>query len=469
MFIQDAGSTMATATLTAVRPENPANRAAIVFVHGFTGTGAGTWTDLAPRIANATGFAKWDCWTVTYGTSWLPDVCGIWTADADLSILAKALATDLERGALARYTTLVLVAHSMGGLIVQKALVDSASIAKRTHTVVLFGTPSNGLVKALWAKLWKRQLDGMAAGGPFVTGLRADWTTKFGAAAPFSFLSVAGERDQFVPPESSLGPFAADQQAVISGNHVTMIHPPAEDRNVVDLLTRRIDFNRESGVVGDSALRAIELNNFNSIIPANLDDTDRLDDRQLVRVAIALDGVGRRDDAYRILARRAEPETDALGTMAGRLKRKWLLGRIKSDAEGALAHYAKAYGLANERNNLRQAYYHGINLAFLQLVYKGEPPAARAQAEKVLAICQRSEASGDVDEWVDATKGEANLILRNDGAAFAAYGRFVAAHNDPWKLNTTYLNARMIAAEFSDKELARKLGEIFGDPQPLSA
>ncbi len=42
----------------------------------------------------------------------------------------------------------------------------------------------------------------------------------------------------------------------------------------------------------------------------------------------------------------------------------------------------------------------------------------------------------------------------------------VGAGNDPWKLCSTYLNARNIAAEFANRDLARKLGEIFGDPDP---
>jgi hypothetical protein len=67
---------------------------------------------------------------------------------------------------------------------------------------------------------------------------------------------------------------------------------------------------------------------------------------------------------------------------------------------------------------------------------------------------------------VEATRGEAELILGNDDAAFEAYRRFVAAGNDPWKLSSTYLNARTIVAEFDKRDLARRLGEIFGDPNP---
>lgn len=458
---------MSSPSITPVGQANPKHDAAVVFIHGFTGSGPGTWGNLAPRVANEPKLSSWDFWTVTYATSWLPDICGIWSADADLSILAQRFATDLGQGALARYKAFVLVAHSMGGLIVQKALVDSQPIATRTRAVVLFGTPSNGLVKARTIKFWKRQLDGMAKGGPFISGLRGDWTTRFGANAPFSFLAVGGERDQFVPPESSLGPFPEDQRAVVSGDHVTMLSPPESDPNVVALVTRRIVEGKAGGDIGDSALRAIELGDFQRVIRECFGRAKELDRKALVRLAIALDAVGRRDEAYDVLAKRNDLDSDALGTVAGRLKRKWLLsGRLQDDAEAAMAHYAKGYDLAKATNNLRQAYYHGINLAFLTLVFQGDRTAARDRAKEVLDICGRCEAVGDSDEWLYATKGEAELILGNDEAAFDAYRRFVGAGNDPWKVCSTYLNARNIAAEFANRDLARKLGEIFGDPNP---
>jgi hypothetical protein len=75
-------------------------------------------------------------------------------------------------------------------------------------------------------------------------------------------------------------------------------------------------------------------------------------------------------------------------------------------------------------------------------------------------------ASGDVDEWLSGTEGEAQLILVKAEAALDAYRRFVAAGNDPLKVGSTYLNARMIAATMGDRELAHELGDIFHDPKP---
>jgi pimeloyl-ACP methyl ester carboxylesterase len=440
-----------------------ANRAAIVFVHGFTGNGLSTWANLSDRIAKHPSLTSWDCWTLTYGsTSWLPDISGIWTADADLSTLAAHLRTHVILGVLSPYRTLVLIAHSMGGLVVQKALVDDPAFAGRTSAVILFGTPSAGLVKARTIRFWKRQLADMGKSSPFVTKLRADWQERFGANAPFTFLAVAGERDQFVPPESSIKPFPDDQQAVVAGDHVSMLSPRKDDPEVPALVSGRIAGGAGSAL-GDPAARAIERGDFQRIVDQQYPKSKTLDRKALVRLAIALDALGRRSEAYQVLAERDDLDSDALGAMAGRLKRRWLLSRQKADAEASMGHYSKGHELATAANNLPQVYYHGINLAFLEFVFQGDLPAARRRAQEVLTACDAAEAAGVADEWVWPTRAEASLLCGDEAVSLAAYKRFVGAGNDPWKLASTYLNARNIAAEYGKRGLARSVGEVFGD------
>jgi len=490
------------ASLACVRKSSAESKAALVFVHGFTGSGATTWTQLLPRIEAQANLEGWDIYTVTYATSLGLDISGLWAADANLKTLSQRLATDLGQAALAPYDALVLIAHSMGGLVVQKALVDSPPLVRRSRCVILLGTPSNGLKKSSWpASLLKRQLGDMAWGSSFITALRADWEAKFGDRPPFSFLAVAGERDQFVPPDSSLAPFPTKQQAVVPGNHVSMLSPAANDDNLVRLISRRI-CDEQAGDVGDSALRMIERGEFQRLIDAFYDKAAGLDEKALVQLAIALDAVGRRDDAYRLLserfARRGDAlgaltesvksawlhavgrrddadrlsnarftrQSDALGALAGRLKREWLQKRQKADGDAAFEHYEKGLELARAGNDLSQAYYHGINLAFLEFVFKGNREAAQKRARQALRDCAEAEATGKADEWLEATRGEAELILNNGDAAFAAYRKFVDSVNAPWKLTSSYLNARTITANHPNRELVRRLGQIFGDPNP---
>ena len=131
-----------------------------------------------------------------------------------------------------------------------------------------------------------------------------------------------------------------------------------------------------------------------------------------------------------------------------------------------MANYAKGHELATAANDSSQIYYHGVNLAFLEFVFRGDRQAARREAGKVVEVCRSLEAGSGGDEWLPATEGEANLLLGDEAAALAAYRRFVGTGADPWKLSSTYLNARTIAAEYGRRDLAPTLGEVFGDADP---
>jgi hypothetical protein len=69
----------------------------------------------------------------------------------------------------------------------------------------------------------------MAAASGFLTGLRADWNRLYGAASPFSLVTVAGASDQFVPPESSLEPFSRRLQKVVVGDQLSIVKPADSD------------------------------------------------------------------------------------------------------------------------------------------------------------------------------------------------------------------------------------------------
>ena len=189
--------------LNAIRSRSDCDRA-VVFLHGFSGARDDTW-DRLPGLLG-TVVADWDIYTLGYATTFLPDFLGVWSADPDLPILSTMLNTQARIDPLRRYRSIALVAHSMGGLIVQRALLDDPKLAERTDKVVLFGTPSAGLRKASWVVSWKRQLRNMAAGSGFIAALRRDWSARFEPEPGFDLMVVAGERDRFVPPNSSLTP-----------------------------------------------------------------------------------------------------------------------------------------------------------------------------------------------------------------------------------------------------------------------
>src|SRR5215831_8720680 len=147
---------MADATLITHR--NLGAKAALVFLHGFSGDAAKTWGHFPEFVSGDQRFADWDVFSVGYTTRLVPDIVGIWSADAPLDRLSLQLANTASVVPLSSYKTLAFTAHSMGGLILQRALVDTESLSDRTSHVTLYGTPSGGLSKAGPFSFFKRQV-----------------------------------------------------------------------------------------------------------------------------------------------------------------------------------------------------------------------------------------------------------------------------------------------------------------------
>ena len=219
---------MASAALRMIR-ESPGSKVCVVFVHGFGGDATATWGRFPELLTEAPGLDGWDVYSLGYSSSLAPDLRGIWSGDPDIATLATYLRTRCNQPPLVG-KRFALIAHSMGGLVVQRALLDEQLVADTSH-VMLYGTPSNGLKKAAgWlGRIVKRQSQDMAFGSAFVTDLRRRWTEKFSPDRPFSFRAVAGDRDEFVPAESSLGCFEESDRAVVPGNHLEIVKPDSAD------------------------------------------------------------------------------------------------------------------------------------------------------------------------------------------------------------------------------------------------
>src|SRR5260370_4415758 len=115
-------------------------QSAMLFLHGFTGDSDETWDRFPLLVGSEESLENWDILSLGYNTSFLPGTRGIWSADPELPILAKLFRTQLEIVPLSGYAELVVIAHSMGGLIAQQALVDNPDLTQRVLHLFLFGT-----------------------------------------------------------------------------------------------------------------------------------------------------------------------------------------------------------------------------------------------------------------------------------------------------------------------------------------
>lgn len=426
---------------------DPTSDAAIVFIHGFSGDATGTWTGIPDLLRQDLRLNRWDIFGFGYETGKTFDLTGIWRADPRLDEVALSLSTAFSLQ-LKQYKTVALVAHSMGGLVAQNALVKFDDVRNRTGHLLLFGTPSNGLVKASLASFWKRQVENMRAGGPFITNLRSEWKRLgLDQASALKFLAVAGELDQFVPPESSIEPFPPEVRRVIPGDHVSMIRADRADHPSVALIAETLTEGSAATGPADAARVAVEMREFAKVVNATLPHAADLDRRAAVSLALALDSMGRREEAMQVLQPHIADDSDAMGTLAGRHKRRWLVSRLRADAEKAFELYQRGYALATAKNppDHHQAYYHGINLAFLELAYGGDYDAAAGVAAKVLAHCEQARPIPKEEYWRLTTIGDAHFILGEFRKGLEAHASAIQLNPEPWQVRSAQEQALRIA------------------------
>jgi len=231
----------------------------VVFIHGFSGDGTGTWGNFPNFLGGDADlsncqFRFWDYPTELAKNNLNPISFFkklFWENDPNISTISQGLRTLLNFEA-ADFKKIVLFAHSMGGLVVQRFIIEEirnerADLLDRITEISLFGTPSGGLVKAGLGSWVKNQIADMSVFGAFVKGLRADWTRLIDErrSAPdfplkFRLTLVAGMKDNFVPQNSSLDPFPLDEKEIVPGNHTQMIKPEAATDLVYLVIKNRL-------------------------------------------------------------------------------------------------------------------------------------------------------------------------------------------------------------------------------------
>ena len=426
------------------------NDTAIVFVHGFTGDVEKTWRRIPEFLRDNPGLNKWDLLGVGYQSNRRFDLTGLWSSDARLEEIAIMLHSRPELG---RYRRLAFVAHSMGGLVVQRSLVSYEDLRNRTSHVIMFGTPSDGLAKARFASFWKRQIQNMEANGPFIKALREKWTAlRLDFSPPFALVVVAGETDQFVPPESSLGPFSQSVGRVIPGNHLTMLDADSPNAPCVQIILQTLGGAPEGPL--NSARVAIEKGDFQDIIHRLWQSRDLnpdklptdLDDYGAVQLAIALEKTGDTAAAVAVLRSHKPQGTDVLGVLAGRLKRRWWLTSSAVDLADARRLYQEAYDQSVAKNppDHDQAYYHGINLAYLAVAAERAFAIARPTASKVLEHVAQASDPGR-KQWRPATEGDALMILERTDEAIAKHREAALQELKPWEATSMEEQALRVA------------------------
>jgi pimeloyl-ACP methyl ester carboxylesterase len=439
--------------LLAIRNRDNANRA-ILFVHGFGGDKSGTWGKFPMFLGAEPCLFDWDVYSMGYSTSLTPDVKKVWAADPDLPILAEEFGDWLNIEPLSRYNRFAILAHSMGGLIVQHALVNDKSLRDRVDHFYMFGTPSAGLEKAKLGSFWKASIENMAKGSDFITTLREKWDEEIGSTPDFGFASIAGTRDQFVPRESSVDLFSDTQRRFINGNHLEIVKPKTKDTRAVNLIR---GFMCPPG--DSTTLKGSDPITTKPSAEKQPISEETVTEKIIVDRALELDQDGKRDESKALLEKYQHLGTDVQGVLAGRIKRDWLDDRAAMGlAKQARELYQNALNEAlTDPVDSDQVYYQAINVAFLDFCASDDEDSARKNAQIALEHCEKSEAS----MWNEATRAEANLYLGRTGEALDLYRNVVISEPETWQLSSAGEQAVNIAEKMGDPHLSMELANIF--------
>ena len=447
-----------------IATRNNDNQAALIFVHGFSGGVNKTWKYFLPHIISDQRLNDWDIYSIGYPTNLSVDL-PIWTSDPAIKLCATELVTKTKLPPLDRYKAISLVAHSMGGLIVQRAILDNYQLRQRLTHVMLFGTPSAGVAKATLGARLKKQARDMQTDSPFIKELRKEWSECIGDQPHFSFKSVAGDTDAFIPPTSSLEPFPESQQEAVPGNHLDIVRPDSIHHPSYELLYKVLTNSRGSHSPTESARLAAEHKQYERVIDLLMPGKKGLDAEAIVTLALALESVDRQDEATEVIefwnSKSKRKELDPIGVLAGRLKRRWLVFRQQIDLSRALDLYREGLKNAEAETDHEQAYYHSINVAYLQLmstpVKKPVGADVKAMANTALAHVEESSKT----QWSYATTGEALLILGKLDSASEAYKEAKALSETLRERESMYMQASSVANRIYGEKGIKVVDQVF--------
>jgi len=223
-------------------------RRAIFFVHGFRSSKA-TWQPLLTLLERDQAItAEFDLHTFSYETALaIPVVRRLPTLDEAGKSLAATLTAELVApDGSDRYIDMTLVGHSMGGLIIQSALLEllapSGSMRTVDHIrqVMLFATPNFGsttlgklrsIVSKIVANPQESALRLFSADGTRIHNAIRDRVIAARRRArdqyPIPFYCFWGRTDAIVNPESAVGHHGAGEP--LPGDHFTVHCPASRD------------------------------------------------------------------------------------------------------------------------------------------------------------------------------------------------------------------------------------------------
>jgi tetratricopeptide (TPR) repeat protein/pimeloyl-ACP methyl ester carboxylesterase len=225
------------------RGETGANseKTLLLFIHGLGGSGEETWDKFPQFLRQDEEFArKYEIAFFSYPTMLVRTIFS--RKAPSIQELAAGLRTQIENR-YADFPSVVLVCHSLGGLIARKYLLDEFKAKRQTRVkgIVLFAVPNNGADLAGIANVisWRhRQVRQLCRGSDLIELLNEDWYT-MGLPKVVRAKYVTGTQDRVVDRFSARATWGnPDVDTVIGKGHRDIVTPERADDDAVLILKR---------------------------------------------------------------------------------------------------------------------------------------------------------------------------------------------------------------------------------------
>lgn len=392
----------------------------LLFIHGFSGEASDTFGSIPDMLMKDSKMDGWDMKPFGYSQYITPEMGkDVWAGIEDIDRISDYLTTSVKYK-FENYDRIAIVAHSLGGLIAQKAILNfKEETCNKISHVILLATPSNGIEPAKLTKLWNNRYQQMSSEGKFITSLRQDWKNKFNGEYPFELKVVASADDEFITIDSCYAPFNSEHHVTINGKHLSMVKPESEKDDCYGLIRNTLTNTEFANEYTNNEEINIALGRYDAVVKQLLPNKNALDKNGLKRLIFGLEGLDRREEALQILDEHpgAQEDTDLMGIIGGRYKRAYLKFPSESDGDAAFVYYELALEKSMAKKNYAQIYYHAINLAFLSIVMNSDKEKMADYAKQALDATAKC---AD-DLWKYATVAEANMYLRDFDVAKEYY------------------------------------------------
>lgn len=258
---------------------------AIVFVHGLWGDPRHSWGEFPRYLRDSTRLEDWDVLSIR-----LPRKARLALAANEVR---KVLAAHKE------YTQLAFITHSVGGLVVQLALLDDPALADRASHAFFFALPAHGIrfdrppfpTSRFIAGIFHPGFLDLHSESALLTSIRERWATRFSDTSLKSWI-IGGTKDSLVPLESLAG-VSPSRRRLIEGTHSSLIKPQASYSTAVTLVIHGLldeDVPRGS-VVPTQALEKLDAKVASHVFDVFL-FADEADTRELREIANRLENRG---------------------------------------------------------------------------------------------------------------------------------------------------------------------------------